>query len=252
MAFVQVIHWKPAEAADLVAACQAAGFEAACSAEPRVLRERVPAAVVIDLTQLPSHGREVGVWLRQAKKTRHVPIVYVDGDPEKVGRIRAMLPDAVFTSRARLHGELKSAVRKGIPNPAVPPPDIVRFGGRSAAQKIGIKAGMTVGLIDAAPDYQALLGALPEGVEFLEEPAKPQALTLWFLHYFDGVMNALDGMRRVAARTRLWMVWRKGGKREVTFYSILTAAAEVGLALSKLCAVNAEWSAVWLVPRKVK
>jgi hypothetical protein len=250
MAFVQIIHWKPEEAGSLVEACRAAGFEAECGNTPRVLRARVPDAVVIDLNRLPSHGREVGVWMREAKKTRHVPIVYVDGDPDKVERIRAMLPDATFTTAARIRAALKSAVRKGVAQPSIPPPAIERFGGRSAAQKIGIKPGMRVAVIDPAPGYEALLGALPDGAELIEDPAKPQLLTLWFIHSFDGLMNSLDAMRRIAPRTRLWIVWRKGGTREVTFHSILTAGSEVGLALSKLCAVNTQWSAVWLVPRK--
>jgi CheY-like chemotaxis protein len=256
MAFVQVIHWKPEEAGELVEACHAAGFEAECNPSPdgtsvtRLFRARVPDAVVIDLNRLPSHGREVGVWLRQTKKTRHVPIVYVDGEPDKVERIRSMLPDATFTTAARVRAALKSAVRAGVSAPSVPPPAIERFGGRSAAQKIGIKPEMRVGVIDPAADYEALLGALPDGVELIEDPAKPQPLTLWFVHSFDGLMNSLDAMRRLAPRTHLWVVWRKGGNREVTFYSILTAGSEVGLALSKLCAVNTQWSAVWLVPRR--
>ena len=257
MPFVQVVHWKPAEAEALVALCRGAGFEAECCPDPagpavtRWLRARVPDAIVIDLTRLPSHGRELGAWLRETKKTRHIPLVYVDGEADKVERIKSLLPDAVFTQRSGLRSALKSALRKGARNAALPPPAIVRFGGRTAAQKIGIKRGMKVAVIDAVAEYEELLGALPDDVEFLEDPAKPQELTLWFLHDFDGLMSALNRMRRLAPRTRMWMVWRKGTRRDVTFHSIVTAAAEVGLALSKLCAVDAVWSAVWLVPRKV-
>ena len=233
MPFVQVVHWKPAEAEALMALCRVAGFEAECCPDPagpaitRWLRARLPDAIVIDLTRLPSHGRELGAWLRETKKTRHIPLIYVDGDAEKVERIQSLLPDAVFTQRSRLRSALKSALRKGAQNAAVPPPAIVRFGERTAAQKIGIKPGMKI--------------------EFLEEPAKPQDVTLWFIHDFDGLMSALNRMRRLAPHTRMWMVWRKGARRDVTFHSIVTAGAEVGLALSKLCAVDAVWSAVWLV-----
>ena len=250
MPFVQVIHWKPEEAAGLLEACRAAGVEAECR-PPQQLRQRLPDAVVIDLTRLPSHGREVGAWLRETKKTRHIPIIYVDGEPEKVERIRSVLPGAIFTSRSRLRSALQSALRKGAQNAALPPPAIVRFGGRTAAQKIGIKAGMKVAAMDAVAGYEELLGALPDEVEFFEDPAKPQDLTLWFIHDFDGLMSSLAGMRRLASRTRLWIVWRKGANRHVTYNSILKAGGEVGLVLSKLCAVNDTWSAVWLVQRKV-
>ncbi len=243
MPFVQVVHWKPAEAE--------------CCPDPtgpavtRLLRARLPDAIVIDLTRLPSHGRELGAWLREPKKTRHIPLVYVDGEADKVERIKSLLPDAVFTPRSRLLSALKSALRKGVQNAALPPLAIVRFRGRTAAQKIGIKPGMKVAVIDAVAGYEELPGALPDDIEFLKDPAKPLDVTLWFIHDFDGLMSALDRMRRLAPRTRMWMVWRKGARRDITFHSIVAAGAEVGLALSKLCAVEAVWSAVWLVPRKV-
>lgn len=229
MAFVHVIHWKPEEAAGLVEACCASGVDAECR-PPQQLRQRLPDAVVIDLTRLPSHGREVGAWLRETKKTRHIPIIYVDGEPEKVERIRSVLPGAIFTSRSRLRSALQSALRKGVQNAALPPPVIVRFGGRTAAQKIGIKAGMKVAAMDAAAGYEELPGALPDEVDFYEDPAKPQDLT---------------------PQTRLWIVWQKGANKHVSYNSILKAGGEVGLSLSKLCAVNDTWSAVWLVQRKV-
>ena len=187
MPFVQVIHWKPEEAAGLVEACRASGVEAECR-PLQMLRQRLPDAVVIDLTRLP----------------------------------KSVLPDAIFTPRSRLRSGLQSALRKGAQNAALPPPAMVRFGGRTAAQKIGIKAGMKVAAIDAVAGYEELLGALPHEVEFLEDPVKPQDLTLWFIHDFDGLLS-----------------------------SLLKAGGEVGLALSKLCAVNDTWSAVWLVQRKV-
>ena len=42
-------------------------------------RNRPPAAVVIDLDKLPSHGREVAVYLRQGKATRRIPLVFRQG-----------------------------------------------------------------------------------------------------------------------------------------------------------------------------
>jgi len=57
--------------------------------------------VVIDLNRLPSQGRDLGIALRTYKTTRQVPLVFVDGDPEKVARIREILPDAVYTSGTR-------------------------------------------------------------------------------------------------------------------------------------------------------
>ena len=62
-------------------------------------REDPPGAVVIDLGRLPSHGREVVVFLRGSKSTRLIPLIFVwtegvEGDPEKVARVKVTLPDA--------------------------------------------------------------------------------------------------------------------------------------------------------------
>ncbi len=54
-------------------------------------REIAPDAVVLDLDRLPSHGREVGTMLRDSKNTRHLPLVFAGGTPEKVERIRREL-----------------------------------------------------------------------------------------------------------------------------------------------------------------
>src|SRR5690348_12532442 len=104
---VRVIHWKAAEAAPLLDSLRTAGYEVDYEERPdyhiaQAIRAEAPAAVVIDLSRLPSHGREVGTFLRGSKSTRHIPIVFVNGAPEKVEGIRSALPDAVYTSTARV------------------------------------------------------------------------------------------------------------------------------------------------------
>ncbi len=56
--------------------------------------ETMSEALVIDLSRMPSHGREVAVYLRGTKSTRHIPLVFVDGGEEKVAKIRELMPDA--------------------------------------------------------------------------------------------------------------------------------------------------------------
>src|SRR5258708_7671469 len=104
MARVRVFHWKAAEAGGLLETLRAAGHQ--IDYEERVdykvmpaLKRAPPDAVVIDLSRLPSHGRECATGLRGNKATRLIPIVFVDGVAEKVDAIRELLPDAVYTSR---------------------------------------------------------------------------------------------------------------------------------------------------------
>ena len=103
MARIVLIHWKPAEAAPCVAVLRYAGFDVECLAPDgavglRPLLSQPPDAFVIDLDRLPSHGREVGVGLRRQRGTRGTPLVFAGGAPEKVARVRELLPDAVYTS----------------------------------------------------------------------------------------------------------------------------------------------------------
>src|ERR1700761_1811989 len=85
--------WKPELAAQRVAVLSRHGFRADTSFAStsgmvgRVLRVQ-PAAIVIDLDRLPAYGREVGHVVRQSKSTRHVPLVFAGGAPEKVAAIR--------------------------------------------------------------------------------------------------------------------------------------------------------------------
>jgi hypothetical protein len=88
-------------AAPLIDKLRAAGY--AVSLHPRTqapslreIKESAPAAVVIDLSRMPSHGRAIGAWLRGSKSTRHIPLVFVDGDLAKVAALRREIPDAVY------------------------------------------------------------------------------------------------------------------------------------------------------------
>jgi hypothetical protein len=101
---ILLLHWNDAEAAERVERLRRAGFQAEYFATTnsdggfRRIREYLPDAVVIDLTRLPSHGRAVAVSVRGTKITRHVALVFIEGDPEKTAQVRSLLPDAVFAT----------------------------------------------------------------------------------------------------------------------------------------------------------
>ena len=84
----------------------------------------LPDAFVIDLSRLPSPGRQVGMGMRTRKSTRTVPIVFVDGDPEKVAQLKTLLPDATYTTWPRLKTALARAIGKPPKAPIVPPSSI--------------------------------------------------------------------------------------------------------------------------------
>ena len=137
----------------------------------RPWRESPPDAFVIDLSRLPSHGREIAIALRQSPATRRIPIVFCDGAEEKVKRIQAELPDAVYCSTATLRSALKRAIAKPPNDPVKPTRMMDRYASRTVAQKLGIKEYSSIALIDAPRDYIKVFGELPAGVRFSRMPA---------------------------------------------------------------------------------
>ena len=70
-----------------------------------------PDAVVIYLDRLPSHDRETARYLRSRPENRDLPVIFVDGRQEALGRIKTLLPDATYTTSEKLEnalGELSS------------------------------------------------------------------------------------------------------------------------------------------------
>jgi CheY-like chemotaxis protein len=257
MARLRVIHWNAEEAAPLLALCRSAGYgvDYEHGGGPAMVKATrkppVPDAVVIDLTRLASHGREVGVALRNYKALRSTPIVFVDGEEEKVEKTRERVPGAYFCTRAQLRRTLKKALseeRKGEFPAAAPMMELYRS--RFTFQKLGVKPGMSLGVVDPPRDYLAALGPLPEGVEIVENPEAPEAVTVWFVHELDPYLDALSRMRRIAHRTKLWVAWRKGAKNGITQNSVREAAREFGLVDYKICAIDGRWSGMLFALRK--
>jgi len=258
MARVRIVHWKAPEAGPLIDACRACGFEVEYDDVrfpelAKMIREKPPDALLIDLSCVPSHGRDTAIAFRQTKYARHIPLVFVDGEPGKVEAIRRLLPDAVFVSRKQLCARVKAACAKPVANPVIPLGGMASYGSRTVAQKLGIREGSTVAVIDAPRDYTAALGELPADVELVEDPATAQEVhhvTLWFVRDPRVYRVGLHRMQRLADRTKLWVVWRKGSTNGLTQYVVRDAAIEAGLVDYKICAVNEQWSAMAFARRK--
>ena len=150
---VRLFHWKAPEASPFIELLRAAGHRVAYDEKiaPGLfskIRKAPPDAVVIALNRLPSHGREVASFLRGSKTTRHIPIVFVGGDPAKVDAVRGLIPDAAYTSVERLIPTLQNVLAHPPAAPIVPPQMMERYRGRTAAQKLGIAKDTQVGLLD--------------------------------------------------------------------------------------------------------
>ncbi len=250
---VHVIHWKPAEAGPLLGACRTTGFDIICPecdgmSAVRAVRSVLPDVILIDLSRLPSHGREVAVFLRRAKETRQVPIVFVGGEAEKVAAIRQLLPDAAYCNLAKVAATLKRQIKQTTHREFVKPPGIMeRAQDKSSAQKLGIEAGAMVCVVEPPRDFPNILGDLPDEVDF---EAKAAPVTLWFVDDREDLLASLGRMRSVAPHTRLWLLWRKGSVGGLTQNSLRELTREVGLVDYKICSVDSRWSAMLFAVKK--
>jgi hypothetical protein len=264
MPSIRLVCWDedlaPAKARLLTPACKRPGFTVDASRlNPsgliRRLRANPPAAVVIDLDRLPSHGREVGVAIRASNATRHIPIVFAGGAAGKVERIRTELPDASFTSWNKAGPALIRALKNPPPDPVRPVAHMQRYAGSSLVKKLGIKPDMHVALLGVVPEgFEETLGDLPEGVVFDRRFTKETSLAIWFVRSRGELELAAQELEtRLAGSGSVWIVHPKqSGRHRVDFNQndVRTAGLAHGLVDYKVCAVDGDWSGLKFARRK--
>lgn len=86
---VRFVHWNQEEAEAKAQRFEQAGSEVDCDIPSgsdffKELEKEGFAALVIDLSRIPSQGRDLAVAVRRRKSTRRIPILFVGGKPTKV------------------------------------------------------------------------------------------------------------------------------------------------------------------------
>lgn len=218
-------------------------------------RDLKPAAVVIDLDRLPSHGREIGVVLRSSKTTRHIPLVYVGGEEEKVARIRNELPDAAFTSWQKLSAALKHAIASPPIAPVRPTPHMERWGAASLPQKLGIAANMQVALIGGAEDgLVEIIGELPENASICPRIGAHTRLVLYAAHSLRELDAAINHAQTYLPEgASFWIIHPKSAAKQHTDFNqndVRSLALASGFVDYKVCSVDAQWSGLKFARKK--
>jgi CheY-like chemotaxis protein len=254
---IQLVHWKEAEGRERARELRAAGFaveyEVDAPAALRASKDDPPAAIVIDLSRLPSHGREMAWALRQTKRTRSIPLVFVGGEAAKVARLRAELPDAAYCAWEDAARTVERALVAPAREPVVPARRYF-YGAKPLAGKLGWKPGATLALVDAPAGFERVLGAIPEGARLVRGLRGTPELALWFVRSEKELAKALPRWKKaVAAGTRLWVGWPKKGSsvaRDLSGERVRTAPHALGLVDFKICALDADWSGICFALRK--
>jgi hypothetical protein len=246
---IYLIHWTRKESENRAKELRDLGYRVSSDAFDRDsllrMRKDPPRAVVIDLSRAPSQGRDVALAIRISKPLRRVPLVFVEGDPEKVARIKDILPDAVYTDWKNIRESLKMALSHPPLKPVVPRTVFDPYSGTPLTKKLGIKAGSIVALIEAPEDFRQTLGHLPENV-VLHKSAKGQAdLTIWFIRSRRTLERRIGRMKNQAEKGGLWIAWPKKASGVATDLS-QSVVRKVGLASGlvdfKVCSIDAVWT----------
>lgn len=258
MSWIKLVHWNEAEAAQRHRLLEAAGFTVNCDPLAgldflKAWREDPPAAVVIDLSRIPSRGREIGMAIRHSKATRFIPLVFLGGDPQKVKRIQELLPDAVYSDWDAIPGSLKEAIAHPPPAPAAPKSLFDAYAGQTLPKKLGIRPGMAVLLVRAPQNFTQLLGELPENVIVNEGEQLPGELILWFMRSLQELERDFTVISQRRDFRFVWIAWPKktsGVQTDLNQQLVRETGLRSGLVDFKICSIDQTWSGLCFTRRK--
>jgi hypothetical protein len=242
-----IIQYRGQDAHALTERIRREGFESSVYAHVgiagfRALRENPPDVALIDLRAMPSYGRTIGVLFRESKSLRTIPLVFLEGDPLKSGKVRAVLPDVEIAGWERLGPALRRAVSGKAKPPIAPiPPDTPLH------RKLRIRPDSEVALLHAPPGIRATLGELPAGVR-CRAAIGDAAVVLCFVKSAAALRKELPVLAGAMRSGRtLWILWPKKASTERTDLSmpvIREMCHPYGLGEYKVCAFDAIWSAM--------
>jgi hypothetical protein len=257
MPSVRLIHWNAEEAEERAKILQAIGYEVGYKlispAGLRELRENPPDAVAIDLSRLPSQGRDLGMNIRKYKSTRHVPLIFIGGESKKVKGIKKVLPDAIFTNWNEIQHSLEYAIANPPSDPVTPESVFDVYKGTPLKKKLGLKPNTVVALISAPDGFVETLGSLPDGVTLREQVRGCVDLALWFTVSKEDLEKRIERMAEFIGEGHLWILWPKKASKvetDLTQVVVRKVGLDSGLVDFKICSVDATWSGLCFTRRK--
>ncbi len=128
------------------------------------------------------------------------------------------------------------------------------YSGTPLPQKLGIKPGTIVVVIDAPDNYRKLLGQIPSGVNFATRPVGNTKFIHLFVKERRALQTQLQTLRqKIAEDAAVWVSWPKkssGVPTDVTEDVIRAVALPLGFVDIKVCAVDDTWSGLKLMIRR--
>jgi hypothetical protein len=249
MARIRLICWNQNEAREGAEKLGSSGdiveFEPFERETMKKLRENPPDAIVIDLGRIPSQGRDLALLFRKAKSTRFIPLVFVGGDPEKLERIKKLLPDAAFATWEDIHATLREFIANPPVDPVVPDSTFQAYAKTPLPKKLGIKMGMTVFLVNAPTGFENTLEDLPDSVKITRNSRVANDLVIWFTRSKKELEDGVAEIMQLAGKSGLWIAWPKkaaGHKTDLSQNVVREIGLASGLVDYKISSINDIWS----------
>ena len=127
------------------------------------------------------------------------------------------------------------------------------YSGKPLVDKLGIKTGHRIALLDAPAEFPKALGALPEGVALEGPKAKELDAILLFADRASMLEKKMrPAIDRLAQAGMLWIAWPKkasGVATDITEDVVRRIALASGVVDVKVCAITDVWSGLKLVRR---
>jgi len=129
------------------------------------------------------------------------------------------------------------------------------YSGTPLKTKLGIKAGQSVGIVNAPKTLLASeLKPLPENVRLTSaQAAQPLDFIMLFVDTGKTLQKELPKLKRkLASDGILWVSWPKkssGVETDLSFDIVQQSGLRIGLVDVKICAVNDVWSGLKFVYR---
>jgi len=257
---IRLIHWNFEESKERAKRLESLDYEVIHNIPNgpdflRDLRNNPPDAVIIDLSRLPSQGRDIALAIRHQKTTRHLPLIFVEGDTDKIVRIQEHLPDAVYTAWNNIDRALKRAIAQPPKDPIVPKSRMDGYSGAPLVKKLGIKANSIVVLNNVPKDFEKSLDKLPEGVKLKRRNTGFRDITIWFAKSVMELENHVEKVSGMVEKGGLWIAWPKkasGVSTDLSEKCVRRVGLASGLVDYKICSIDETWSGLLFSWRKSK
>ena len=132
-------------------------------------------------------------------------------------------------------------------------PSDAGYSGTPLPQKLGIREGDVVCVVDDPGNAGELISPLPPGATFASDPRSAQVVAL-FVTARQALEEQVDELGQAVFPDRsLWIAWPKrssGVATNMTEDVVREVALPLGLVDNKVCAIDATWSGLRLVWRK--